>query len=120
MAAFFRLDPRRLRHDVAQIVGDSREHCTVYRRAPGGSEEAKIATFWARIANIGRQTTGLEQSFVAGNVTGAMWAMRVPAGVVQLQHDDEIRTNGTDDTRWRIIHVRTVSDGQACILSNIQ
>lgn len=120
MGAFFRLDPRRLRADVAQIIGDSRHYCTAYRRAPGGSAEAKIACFWARISNIGRQTTGLEQMFVAGNVTGAFWIMRVPAGVVPLQHDDEIRTDGTDDTRWRIVHVRPVTDGQACILSNIQ
>lgn len=120
MVAFSRLDPRRLRHDVVQIVGDSRNYCTVYRRAPGGSSEAKIARFWARISNIGRQTTGLEQMFVAGNVTGAFWVMRVPPGIVTLQHDDEIRTDGTDDTRWRIVHVRPVIFGQVCILSNIQ
>lgn len=120
MGCFFRLDPRRLRYDVAQIVGDSRFYCTVYRRAPGGSAEEQVGRFWARISNIGRQTTGLEQVFVSGSVTGAMWTMRVPTGAIALQHDDEIRTDGADDTRWRVVHVRAVIDGQVCILSNIQ
>lgn len=119
MGSFSRLDPRRLRLDTTGIVGDSRQYCTVYRREPGASAEAKIGTFWGRISNIGRQTTGLEQVFTAGSVTGAMWVLRVPSGVVELQHDDEIRTNG-EDTRWRVVHTRQVRDGQMCILSNIQ
>lgn len=117
MGGFFRLDPRRLAQDVHRLVGDSREHCTLYRRATGAGAETKIGVFWARVANIGRQTTGLEQSLAPSNVTGSLWVLLAPPGAPTLLHRDEIRSNST---RWRIVHVRQMPRGQIGVLENIQ
>lgn len=117
MGRFSLLDPRRLAADVARILGDSREYCTVYRREPGESAESEVGQMWARISNIGRQTTGREQFLVSGTVTGDLWVLHAPPNAISLQHDDEIRTDGT---RWRIISVRPEESGQVCVLSTIQ
>lgn len=120
MGGFRRLDPRRLRLDALQVIGDSREYCTIYRRNPGGGAENKVDEFWGRISNVGRQTTGLEQVFPPGTATEELWVLRAPPQAITLKHDDEVRTNSGDDRRWRIMLVRAVEHGQVCILSNIQ
>ena len=117
MGGFSKLHPQRLALDTAVIVGDSRDFCIVYRREPGASEESEVGRFWGRISNIGRQTTGLEQHLVGGNVTSDLWVLHAPPVALTLQHDDEIRTDGT---RWRITSVRPEESGQICILSTIQ
>lgn len=117
MGAFHLLDPRRLSRDLDRILGDSREYCTVYRRGLGESVESEVGRFWGRIANIGRQTTGLESWMVPGEATGTVWVLRTPAIAIALQHNDEIRSNST---RWRVVHVREMPFGQMAILSNIQ
>lgn len=117
MGRFSLLDPRRLSQDVIRLVSDSRDYCIVYRRDPGETAESKVGEFWGRIANIGRQTTGLESWIVPGEATGTLWVLRTPPGAIGLQHNDEIRTNST---RWRVLHVRSVIFGQVAILSNIQ
>ena len=110
MGEFRLIRAARLALDAARVIGDSRRLCTVYRN---NTEQGQ---FWARVANIGRQTTGLERYRIPSNVTGSLWVLFAPPGAPQLQHEDEIRTNGT---RWRVIHVRRVY-GQIAILSNIQ
>lgn len=117
MGRFRRLDPRRLALDTLTIVGDLRQWCNVYRRAPGENQESWKGSFWGRISNIGRQTTGLESQLIPGNVTGTLWVLRVPPGALTLKHDDEIRTNGD---RWRVVNTRTITDGQMCILSTLE
>ena len=110
MGEFRLIRAARLALDTQRILSDSRVLCTVYRN---NVEQGQI---WCRLANIGRQTTGLERYRIPSNVTGSLWTLRVPPGGVQLQHEDEIRTNGT---RWRVIHVRRIY-GQIAIVSNIQ
>lgn len=120
MGSFFKLDPRRLRRDSQVLIGDSREYCMVYRRAVGADAEAQVGQFWARLSNADRQTTRLEQTLAGGNVTGTLWILRVSLGAIPLRHDDEIRTDGVNDARWRVVHVRPLVDGQLCILSHIE
>lgn len=110
MGEFRLIRTARLAVDAHRLLGDSRCLCTLYR---GDVEQAQ---FWGRISNIGRQTTGLERQRLPSNVTGSLSVLKVPPGAPQLQHEDEIRTNGT---RWRIIHVRRIY-GQIAIVSNIQ
>jgi len=118
VGTFHRLDPKRLAVDQLCIVGDRREYCTVYRR---GAEQG---SFWGRIANIGRQTTGLEQWRPAGEFTGMHWVLHAPPNALTLKHNDEIRTSAELDsgttTRWRVIHRRDLANGQLAILKNIQ
>ncbi len=118
MGTFYKLDARRLAQDTLTIVSDRRDLCVIYRRAAGQSGETKIGVFWARIANLGRSSTGLESYVKAsGTETEAVWVMRTTPEAPTLQHDDEIRT---DADRWRVIHVRAIADGQLAMLTNIQ
>ena len=119
MGGFCLLDSRRLDLDRHRIISDWREHCVVYRHDAGSTEEVLVGDFWGRIANIGRQTTGLEQTLVSGNVTGDLWVLHAPPEAVIILHDDEIRTD-RPRRRWRVVHTRQVPNGQISILSNIQ
>ena len=110
MGEFRLIRAARLAVDAARIVGDSRRLCTVYR------DNVEQGQFWARVANIGRQRTGLERYRIPSNVTRSLWILRAPPGAPELQHEDEIRTNGI---RWRVVHVRRIY-GQIVIVSNIQ
>ena len=117
MGGFHRIDPKRLELDARCIIGDSRHWCTVYRRGAGETAETCIGTFWGRISNIGRQTTGLETVLRATKVTGALWVLHSPPEAPNLQHDDEI---WTDRARWRVLFTRPEPGGQMAIISNLQ
>ena len=118
MGGFRLLDPKRLEFDARLIIGDSRHWCTVYRRGAGETDDTFIGAFWGRIANIGRQTTGLEAVLRAAKVTGALWVLRTPSETPDLLHDDEIWTE--DDARWRVVLNRKEPGGQVAIISNLQ
>lgn len=118
MAGFHLIDRRRLELDAQRIIGDSRRFCTVYRRGAGESADTVQGSFWGRISNIGRQTTGLERALQAANVTGALWVLHAPPGAVTLRHGDEIRSE--DDVRWRVVITRSLPGGQVAVISNLQ
>lgn len=117
MGRYTHLHPTRLALDAHLVIKDERSTCVVKRKAEDLGTEDTIWTFWARISNIGRQTTGLEGSLVTGETTGTMWVLRIPPNIPILKHEDEV---WVDDERYRIVHLRPLTHGQIAILSNLQ
>jgi hypothetical protein len=111
------LHPARLATDAHLVIQDVRSTCVVKRKAEDLGTEDRVWTFWGRIANVGRQTGGLEGSLPAGEITGTFWVLRIPPNIPTLRHEDEV---WVDDERYRIVHLRPLTHGQIAILSNLQ
>lgn len=103
--------------DAVLTISDLRHWCEIYRKEVGQPTEVRIGAFWGRIANMGRQTTGLETVQVSGDVTGTLWVLRIPPRTLTLHHEDQVQVGAT---RYRVIQIRPVTFGQIAILSSVQ